>query len=152
MTKPTTWLKQRRVTWRSIVTIALALGCACIAPAVASATSVADSTASGGSTSLTCVTDTGSEQRAVNCTVTGFSDNLHLVRINNITLGQTFVVSTAEKCSTGGLGGTANQNFRAPTGNKYRVTVTDCAGDKDVYKIDKDGNVSVISEHIASLL
>lgn len=91
--------------------------------------------------SLTCATDTGSQQRTINCTVTAPDGNLHFVRVNNITLGQTFVVSSKLPCSTGGLGGAANLNFRAPEGNKYKITVADCAGDKYVYKIDKNGNV-----------
>ncbi len=155
MTKSTAWLTRRRLTWRSLVTLGLALACAFVAPAVASSSTSLESgsdgsTAFGGSTSMTCIVDTGSQQRAIECTVTGYSDNLHLVRINNITAGQTFVVSTNQKCSTGGLGGSAELNFRAPTGNKYRVTVSDCAGDKDVYKVDKEGNVTVIHSTIAA--
>ncbi len=91
--------------------------------------------------SLTCATDTGSQQRTINCTVTAPDGNLHFVRVNNITLGQTFVVSSKLPCSTGGLGGSANLNFRAPEGNKYKITVADCNGGKYVYKIDKNGNV-----------
>ncbi len=91
--------------------------------------------------SLTCAPDTGSQQRTINCTVTAPDGNLHFVRVNNITLGHTFVVSSKLPCSTGGLGGAANLNFRAPQGNKYKITVADCAGNKHVYKIDKNGNV-----------
>ena len=104
---------------------------------LASTSAQADPTAP----SLTCATDTGSQQRTINCTVTAPDGNLHFVRVNNITLGQTFVVSSKLPCSTGGLGGAANLNFRAPEGNKYKVTVADCAGNKYVYKIDKNGNV-----------
>jgi hypothetical protein len=39
----------------------------------------------------------------------------------------------------GGLGGSTNLRFAAPAGNKYKVTVTDCLGNKAVYKIDKNG-------------
>jgi hypothetical protein len=91
--------------------------------------------------SLTCFPDTGSQQRTINCTVTAPDGNLHFVRVNNVTLGNTFVVSSKLPCSSGGLGGAANLNFRAPAGNKYKITVADCAGNKYVFKVDKNGNV-----------
>jgi hypothetical protein len=145
-------LTSRSSTWQSLIAVAVAAACLLVAPAIASSSTLEEGsnpgTAFGGSSTMTCFVDTGSQQRAINCTVTASAGNLHFVRVNNINLGNTFVVSSKLPCKAGGLGGSGNLNFRAPTGNKYRVTVADCAGDKDVYKVDQNGNVTVISSVI----
>jgi hypothetical protein len=99
---------------------------------------------------LTCtVGSNAQQQRTLTCTVTAADANLHFARVNNLTQGSAFVVSSKQPCSTGGLGGSAHLEFQAPAGNKYKVTVMDCAGNKDVYKIDKDGTVTLTKQHHA---
>lgn len=129
----------------AVATLALC-GAAGVALTTASAASADE--ASGGASSLSCSVTTAHGQRAMACKATPYYYWLHTMRVNNLSKGNAIVASTTQPCGAGGTGNAANGAFqlvfRAPTGNAYKVTVTDCIGDRDVYKVRQNGAVSLI--------
>ncbi len=70
---------------------------------------------------------------------------LNFARVNNLTMGSSFVTSALTRSSEGGIPNPETLTF--PTlmaGDKYKVTVANCLGEKTTFKVAPDGTVTVI--------
>jgi hypothetical protein len=100
----------------------------------------------GGSVSLDCTTGTAGGQPSMSCTATSRNGGvaLHFAKVADLTSGTNFVVGTSSPCNQGGITNPQTLSFPATPGHKYKVIVTNCTGNKDVFKVAPDGTVTVI--------
>ena len=101
----------------------------------------------GGSIDLECTPDTtGGGDPTLSCTASSTDGGvaLNFVRVNNLTTGSSFVTSARTPCSEGGITNPETITFPATEGNKYKVTVANCIGEKTTFKVAPNGTVTVI--------
>ena len=141
---------------RKVGTAALAIG-ASVALAVVGAAPAFAGDASGASSELFCSPGTaGNGQPIMDCGVGAyFFPGVHHIKVTLMGRGNTYLAGSSIPCPAGadsnpfGFTDTRWPAAEAP-GAKYKVTVVDCYGDKDVYKVDQAGDVTVIKSTVTS--
>lgn len=129
---------------------ALAVG-ASVGLVVAGAAPAFAGDASGGSSELFCnPTATGNGQAFMDCAVGAyFYPGIHHIKVTQIGPGNLYMGGSSIPCPAGAdsnpYGFTDTRWPAVAAANaKYKVTVVDCYGDKDVYKVDQAGDVTLL--------